>query len=111
MDSPDKFKETTIPDISAFHSSLTGKTVTEKEHQHAKHVFEHFGCKTLQDYHDLYLMQDVLLLTDVLIGFRRVCLETYNLDPMHYYTAPGLTWDSGLKFTGETLQLPATVVP
>ena len=83
MDSPDK--EAAIPDI------------TEKEHQHAKHEFEHFGGSTLQDYH--------AMVTDVLIEFRRVCLETYNLYPMHYYTAPGLTWDAGLKFTDETLQL------
>ena len=105
MDSPDKFKETAIPDINAFYSSLTGKTITEAEHRHAKHVFDHFGCVTLQDYHDLYLRQDVLLLNDVLIEFRKLCLDTYNLDAMHYYTAPGLTWDAGLKFTGETLQL------
>ena len=105
MDSLDKFKETAIPHIDAFHSRLTGKTITEDEHKHATHVFEHFGCNTLQGYHDLYLTQDVLLLNDVLIEFRRVCLETYNLDPWHYYTAPGLTWDAGLKFTGQTLQL------
>ena len=105
MDSPDKFKETALPNINGFYSSLTGKTITEDEHLHAKHVFEHFNCGSLQDYHDLYLRQDVLLLNDVLLEFRRVCLETYNVDSMHYYTSPGITLDSGLKFTGKTLQL------
>ena len=97
---PDKCKETALPNINAFYSSLTGKTITEDEHLHAKHVFENFDGGTLQGYHDLYLRQDVLLLNDVLLEFRRVCLETYNLDCMHYYTAPGLTFDAGLKFTG-----------
>ena len=89
MDSLDKFKETAIPDIDDFYSSLTGKTITEDEHQHAKHVFDHFGCETLQDYHDLYLRQDVLLLNDVLLEFRKLCQDTYDLDATHYYTAPG----------------------
>ena len=105
MASLDKFKETTIPDINAFYSSLTAKTITEDEHQHANQVFEHFGCSTPQGYHDLYLRQDVLLLNDVLLEFCRVCLGTYDLDCIHYYTAPGLTWDAGLKFTDKTLQL------
>ena len=105
MDSLDKFKETEIPNINGFYSSLTGKTITEDEHAHAKHVFEHFNCGTLQGYHDLYLRQDVLLLNDVLLEFRKVCLDTYNLDCLHYYTSPGLTFDAELKFTGETLQL------
>ena len=61
--------------------------------------------ETLQDYHNLYLLQDILLLDDVLTAFRTVCLNTYGLDPMHYYTAPGLTWDAGLKYTGVTLDL------
>ena len=46
-----------------------------------------------------------MLLNDVLLEFRKLCLDTYDLDAMHYYTAPGLTWDAGLKFTGKTLQL------
>lgn len=31
--------------------------------------------------------------------------QTYNLDPAHYYTSPGLAWDAFLKQTGQTLQL------
>ena len=61
--------------------------------------------KTLQDYHNLYLLQDVMLLDDVLTAFRKVCLKTYQLDPLHYYTASGLTWVAGLKKTGITLHL------
>ena len=61
--------------------------------------------ETLQDYHNLYLLQDIFLLDDILTAFRAVCLKTYGLDPMHYHTAPGLTWDAGLKYTGVTLEL------
>ena len=102
-----RFKEVAIPPIEAFQSSLSGGkgSISEKEHAHAKKVFDHFDMKTLQDYHDLYLLQDIFLLDDILTAFRQVCLKTYKLDPLHYYTAPGLTWDAGLKYTGVTLDL------
>ena len=84
---------------------IKGKGISHEDYAIAKRVFEHFDMKTLQDYHNLYLLQDVLLLDDVLRAFRDICLKTYELDPLHYYTAPGLTWDAGLKYTGITLDL------
>ena len=48
---------------------------------------------------------DVLLLADVFESFRKQCLEAYGLDPAHYYTTPGLTWDAMLKYTGVRLEL------
>lgn len=41
------------------------------------------------EYHDLYLLSDVLLLTDVLVKFRALCLDNYQLDPWHFHTLPG----------------------
>jgi len=61
--------------------------------------------RTLGEYTDLYLKLDVFLLADVFESFRTKCLDVYKLDPVHYYTTPGFTWDAMLKKTGETLQL------
>ena len=31
-------------------------------------------------------------------------MKYYNLDPCHYFSAPGLSWDAMLKMTGVTLE-------
>ena len=48
-----------------FHSSLTGRKITDKEHEHAFNVWNKSSLKTRKDYHNLNLKCDVLLLTDV----------------------------------------------
>ena len=48
---------------------------------------------------------DVLLLADMFENFRKVCQEKCGLDPAHYYSAPGLSWDALLKKTGVELEL------
>ena len=48
---------------------------------------------------------DVLLLADVFETFRKACLGLYGLDPPHYYTSPGLSWDALLKKIGVELEL------
>ena len=57
------------------------------------------------EYHDLYLQSDVLLLTNVFENFRNTCLQYYGLDPCHYFTSPGLSWDAMLKTTKVKLEL------
>ena len=58
-----------------------------------------------KDYHNLYLDSDVLLLADVFKNFRDVCQQHYKLDPVWYFSAPGLSWDAMLKLTGVDLEL------
>ena len=65
--------------------------------------------ETIKDYHELYNDSDVLLLADVFENFRDICLKFYGLDPVHYYTAPGLAWDACLKMTGINLELLSDV--
>ena len=100
-----KLKETKLPSKEAFYSKLLDQEISDEDYQHANKVWNTFNCQTLQDYHDLYLTTDVLLLADVFENFRKTCLKHYKLDPCHYYTAPGLAWDACLKETKQELQL------
>ena len=56
------------------------------------------------DFHDHYLKKDVLLLGDLSEKFIDICLKFYRLDPCHYFSSPGLSWDTMLKMTGVKLE-------
>ena len=101
----EKLQETKLPPKEAFYSKLLNEEISDEDYQQALNVWNTFSCQTLQDYHDLYLKSDVLLLADVFENFRKTCLKYYKLDPCHYYTAPGLAWDACLKLTKQELQL------
>ena len=105
VSSIEKLSETQLPPKEEFYSKLNDENVSDEDYQHAINVWNTLKCKTIRDYHDLYLKSDVLLLSDVFENFRKTRLHHYNLDPAHYYTSPGLAWDACLKETGQELQL------
>ena len=105
MDSFEKFNEKELQTKDQFYSILNDQHITDGEHNHAKEVWNTFMIRTLGDYHDLYLVSDVLLLTDVFENFRKTCMQYYKLDPCHYFTSPGLSWDAMLKMTNIKLEL------
>ncbi|CAG8614742.1 3281_t:CDS:2, partial [Scutellospora calospora] len=78
IDSQERFKETELPPIHEFHSILKGK-ISQDDYYHAQKVWKTFGCKTLGEYHNLYLKIDIL--------------------------TPALAWDAMLKMTGVKIEL------
>ena len=38
-------------------------------------------------------------------NFRSCCINSYKLDPVHYYTLPGFAWDAMLKMTNVKLDV------
>ena len=105
MDSFEKFNQTELPNKDQFYSILNDQDITDDEYDHAKKVWNTFMLKTMGEYHDLYLVSGMLLLTDVFENFRKTCMQYYRLDPCHYFTSPGLSWDATLKMTNIKLEL------
>ena len=104
MDSFNKFEEK-LPKKEEFYSILNDEHISDEDYQHAQNVWNKFNLKNMGEYHDLYLQSDILLLADVFENFRKTCLEYYKLDPCHYFTSPGLSWDAMLKMTNIKLEL------
>ena len=105
MDTWDRFTEPKLPSKEAFYSKLSDAHISDEDYAHAQKIWATFGCKTLEDYSNLYCRTDVLLLEDVFETFRKMCLRQYGLDPAHYSNSPGLSWDALLKKTGVEREL------
>ncbi|KAJ8911769.1 hypothetical protein NQ315_008821, partial [Exocentrus adspersus] len=102
----EKLEETVeLPPREQFYSSLTENAISEEDYAHAVNVWNAFKCHTLAEYSDIYLKTDVLLLTDVFEVFRKVCQDTYQLDPCQFYTLPGLSWAAMMKYAKVKLEL------
>ena len=73
--------------------------------KHTQKEFVWILKKKLEEFHDLYVQSDALLLVDVFQNSRNMCLEIYELDPARFLTSPGLAWEAALKKTKVKLDL------
>ena len=99
MDSFEKFNQTELPAKEHFYSILNDKHITNDEYDHAK-KFRRL-LKLRQWVNTMTYTLEVMCswLADVFESFRKTCLQYYSLDPCHYFTSPGLSWDAMLKMT------------
>ena len=108
-----RFNQKKLPDKECFYRSMKEGTtvdngakldghINDEEYLTHKKLWEEFGMKNMGDYHDHYLKKDVL--ADVFEKFIDTCLKLYRFDPCHYFSSPGLSWDSMLKMTGVKLE-------
>ena len=94
MVSRERFDENIIPSKESFYSELNLEGINDAGYEHVKKVWEAFGIRNLGEYHDLYVQCDTLLLADIFENFRDKCIEIYELDPAHFWSAPGSTWQA-----------------
>jgi len=96
MSSWERFEERQLPPQESFYSELYEQDCDEADYNHAQNVWTQFQCQTLGQYHDLYLLTDVLLLADIFEAHRMNCLTYYKLDPAHFFTTPNFAWNAML---------------
>ena len=71
IDSWGKFKETKLPGIEKFYSTLTNSKIYEEDYGFAKKLWEEFELEDIGQLHDLYMNTDVMLLADVFESFSK----------------------------------------
>ena len=75
VDSIDRFNETSLPAREHFDNRLMESSISDADYEHAQNVWSAFNLRTFGDYHDLYLLTDVMLLADVFESFRDMALR------------------------------------
>lgn len=105
MNSWARLDDTKLPVKDQFFSRLSDSHISDDEYEHAELVWNAFNIQTLGEYSDLYMKTDILLLADVFEQFRQTCHSIYGLDPAHYFTSPGLSFDAMLKMTNIEIEL------
>jgi len=105
MTSRDVFKQTSLPPMSEFYSKLKMEGITLDEYKRAQEMWSTYKCENMEDFHNVYVKLDVVLLADCMENFRRVGIQEYGINPAHYWTLAGYTWQCCLKMTNLELQL------
>lgn len=105
MSSLSRLQDRELPPIACFKNDLSGEDLPEEDYALAQKVWSVFECETMQDYMEIYLLCDVLLLADVFEAFRSKSLVDYGLDPVFYFSTPHFTMDAFLKQSQVSLDL------
>ena len=105
MDIWQRFNETSLPSKEDFYSNLNMENIDDIDYRHGNNVFKRFELENLGQCHDLYVQSDTFLLADAFENFRDMCIKEYELDPAHFLSLPGLTWQACLKKTNIELEL------
>ena len=88
-----------FPTRKAFNTNLHQYKISKKDYTIAFQSWVDSNCKNLKEYTLKYMKLDVLILADFIENFRQVSLKYYEIDPCYCYSAPGLSWCAGMKFT------------
>ena len=100
-----KLQETCLPPRTTFTNDLTNEACSEEDYRFAQKAWQEFDCQSFEDYLMAYLKLDVLLLACIFEKFRAKTLEQDGLDPIHFISLPGLSFQSAFKMSGTCIDL------
>jgi hypothetical protein len=104
--SEEVLNETELPICNKkWFSRLKDKSPEQSEIDSARATFKKYECKSILDYMMLYLRIDTLLLVEIFESFRLMTANDTKLDPLNYYTTPGMAWDAALLKSKQSLEI------
>jgi len=86
-----KFDETRLPPIDCFYNDLKDEPLTQQDYDRAQQIWTHFDIQNLRQFHDHYLVSDVLLLSDVFQHFdiRLLTHTDWTVSFSHFHLSHG----------------------
>ena len=91
MNSLDLVPEKDFFEESEFYSSLKQKAVTKTDYESSKYLFENLKMRNLSDMNDLYNMQDVILLLQIIENRSEEMYKKYLYNPRKCNSASTLS--------------------
>ena len=85
MNDWEKFNTTSLPEKEDFYSHLNMEDITDADYAHPKRVCKNFEIKKLEEYHNLYVKSNTLLLADVFENYINMFLKIYELDLHNFF--------------------------
>jgi len=101
----EKLKEERLPAKEFWYSSLSDEIISDRDYEQCQNIFRNFNCRSIQDYLELYVKCDVLLLACCVQNFRQVNFAHFGLDCLHFISAPSFYYQACLKMSGVELDL------
>ena len=84
---------------------MTNTHCTPKDYQFGMDVYKIFNCKNLYEYTILYNHTDTLLLAEIMMVYRKVIQDNFEMDINHFLGIPGLSFNLMLKISKVKLEL------
>ena len=98
-----KIKE--FPKIEMFFNDLTNTACTIKDYNFAQNVYKTFNCSNLYEYTILYNHCDTLLLAEIMMVYRKLIQDHFNIDVNHFLGIPSLALNLMLKMSKVKIEL------
>ena len=94
-----------FPPIEKFFNDLTNTSCPIEDYNFAVEVYNTFNCKNLYEYTLLYNHTDTLILAEIMMLYRKIIQDHFQMDINHFLGIPGLSFNIMLKISRIKLEL------
>ena len=95
FDSHEKMNATSLPGREHFNQHVDQQK-NDEDYDYATKAWVKLECRTFEDYHDKYLLADIVLLATCFHAFRRNIYKMHVTDPA-YFLGLRLSWNLAMK--------------